>query len=236
MALIDRSNRRTEDALTERRLELEALVTTLDSKGNDLEQRLTRFSSLLDQSLEGAAERAREIARLVAESTTAGARAIAENFEAIRTGAEEERKRATEAMHTIYEQATGDSQSMLTQAAERFADVVEGLKQHELPTCSASSKRPAPSCAAASSNCRRRPPKAPRRCAASSSTRSRRWPSSTASSPGTAAASTWPSPRRAGSRRLRPRRRAASCPTRRCSPMAARVPSRRGRRAPTSPA
>ncbi len=32
---------------------------------------------------------------------------------------------------------------MLTQAAERFADVVDGLKQHELPTCSASSKRPA---------------------------------------------------------------------------------------------
>src|SRR5947209_3756228 len=66
VALIDRSNRRTEGALTERRLELEALVTTLDSKGNDLEQRLTRFSSLLDQSLEGASERAREIARLVA--------------------------------------------------------------------------------------------------------------------------------------------------------------------------
>ncbi len=129
VALIDRSNRRTEGALTERRLELEALVTTLDSKGNDLEQRLTRFSSLLDQSLEGAAERAREIARLVAESTTSGARAISENFEAIRTGAEEERKRATEAMQTIYEQATGDSQTMLTQAAERFADVVEGLKR-----------------------------------------------------------------------------------------------------------
>ncbi len=74
-------------------------MTTLDSKGNDLEQRLTRFSSLLDQSLEGAAERAREIARLIAESTTGGARAIAENFEAIRTSAEEERKRTTEAMH-----------------------------------------------------------------------------------------------------------------------------------------
>ena len=32
-------------------------------------------------------------------------------------------------MQTIYEQATGDSQTMLTQAAERFADVVEGLKR-----------------------------------------------------------------------------------------------------------
>ena len=36
----------------------------LDSKGADLEQRLTRFASLLDQSLEGAADRARDIARL----------------------------------------------------------------------------------------------------------------------------------------------------------------------------
>ena len=68
----------------ERRTELDALVTTLDSKGNDLEQRLARFSTLLDQSLEGASDRARDIARLVAESTTGGARAIAENFEAIR--------------------------------------------------------------------------------------------------------------------------------------------------------
>ena len=45
MALIDRSNRRTEGALAERRSALETLVTTLDSKGNDLEQRLTRFSA-----------------------------------------------------------------------------------------------------------------------------------------------------------------------------------------------
>ena len=103
VALIDRSNRRTEGAVTERRLELEALVTTLDNKGNDLEERLTRFSSLLDQSLEGAAERAREISRLVAEATTGGARAIAENFDNIRMNAEEERKRASEAMRGIYE-------------------------------------------------------------------------------------------------------------------------------------
>ena len=45
------------------------------SKSDDLEQRLKRFSSLLDQSLEGATERAREIARLVADATTGGARA-----------------------------------------------------------------------------------------------------------------------------------------------------------------
>ena len=67
VALIDTSNRRTEGTITERRASMEELVATLDGKSNDLEQRLTRFASVLDQSLEGAAERAREIARLTAE-------------------------------------------------------------------------------------------------------------------------------------------------------------------------
>jgi hypothetical protein len=129
VALVDRSNRRTEGALMERRTELDALVTSLDSKGNDLEQRLARFSTLLDQSLEGASDRARDIARLVAESTTGGARAIAENFEAIRNNAEEERKRTSEAMRTVYEQASGEAHTMLAEAADRFAEVINGLKQ-----------------------------------------------------------------------------------------------------------
>ncbi len=129
VALVDRSNRRTEGALMERRTELDALVTTLDSKGNDLEQRLARFSTLLDQSLEGASDRARDIARLVAESTTGGARTIAENFESIRTNAEEERKRTAEAMRSVYEQSTSEAHAMLAQASDRFADVVGGLKQ-----------------------------------------------------------------------------------------------------------
>jgi len=157
VALIDRSNRRTEGTLTERRESLEALVHILDNKGEeldhrvthftgvldkslgtmtraletraeDLDDRLTRFSSLLDQSLEGATERTREIARLVAETTNQGSRAIAENFETIRTTNEEEYKRTSEAMRTIYEQNTQQSEAMLAHAATRFTEVVEELK------------------------------------------------------------------------------------------------------------
>ena len=62
-------------------------------------------------------------------STTGGARAIAENFEAIRVNAEEERKRTSDAMRTVYEQSTNESHAMLAEAAERFAEVVGGLKQ-----------------------------------------------------------------------------------------------------------
>jgi len=147
VALIDTSNRRTEGAITERRNSLQQLIATLEEKSNDLEQRLTRFASVLDESLEGATDRAREIARLTADATTGGARAIAESFESIRSNAEDERKRTGEALHAIYEEANSESNTMFAQAAQRFADVLQGLKsmasemQHELETTRAELRR-----------------------------------------------------------------------------------------------
>ena len=158
VALIDRSNRRTEGSLNERKESLEALVNNLDTKSpdvetrisrfsgsldqsltrvvasldekaQDLQARLTRFSELLNQSLESAGDRTREIARLVANSTNQGARMIAENFESIRSSNDEEYRRTAQAMREIYDQTTGDGQQMLDQAAQRFAEVVEGLKR-----------------------------------------------------------------------------------------------------------
>jgi hypothetical protein len=129
VAAIDGSNQQTESTLAERRAALEQLIGALDSKAGDLEERLTRFAGVLDQSLEGAGERAREIARLTAESAAGGTQAIRENFEAIRSGTEEERQRLSEAMHSIYEQASEESHVMLSQAAQRFAEVLDELKQ-----------------------------------------------------------------------------------------------------------
>jgi len=129
VALIDASNQRTEGALAERRASMEQLSAALDGKAGDLEERLTRFAGVLDQSLEAAGERARDIARLTAESASTGAQTITENFEAIRSGAEEERTRLGDAMHSIYEQASEESHAMLSQAAQRFADVLDELKQ-----------------------------------------------------------------------------------------------------------
>ena len=62
-------------------------------------------------------------------STTGGARAIAENFEVIRESTEEQSKLTTEALRSIYDRATGDSHTMFTEAAQRFTDVVDGLKR-----------------------------------------------------------------------------------------------------------
>ena len=67
VALIDKSNRHADAAIGERRAGIETLVGTLDARTDDIEQRLKRFSSLLDESLDGATGRAREIARIVAD-------------------------------------------------------------------------------------------------------------------------------------------------------------------------
>jgi len=127
--IIDLSNQRTDDRVNERRVQLDSLVATLDIRTEDLEKRLSRFSGLLDESLEAASSRAREVARLVSEASAEGTRAICEQYERVRENAEEERHRATEAMRGLYEQTTGDTQALFKNASDRFADAVQGMKQ-----------------------------------------------------------------------------------------------------------
>jgi hypothetical protein len=118
VALIDHSNRRTEEQLTERRSSLESVVSTLDTRTEDIESRLKRFSSLLDEALEGASGRARDIARIIAESSSEGARVL-----------EEERRRASEQLHGVYSQHSGEASEMFSQTAQRFTDILVGMKQ-----------------------------------------------------------------------------------------------------------
>lgn len=127
--LIDKINQRTVDAVNERRAALDALIATLDLKTDDLEQRLRRFSGLLDNSLESAMGRAREIGRLIAESSVEGARTISEQFEVVRDTTEKERRLTVEAMQGIYEQAMGDTHTLFHQTTERFSELLRGVKE-----------------------------------------------------------------------------------------------------------
>jgi len=126
---IARSNQHSEDSVNERRMQLDSLVATLDIRTEDLEKRLGRFSGLLDESLEAASTRAREVARLVSEASAEGTRAIVEQYERVRENAEEERQRASEAMRGIYEQSAGETQTLFRNATDRFAEAVQGMKQ-----------------------------------------------------------------------------------------------------------
>jgi hypothetical protein len=87
--LIERSNQKTEQSVSERRTQLDALLTTLDHRSGDLEQRLKRFSGLLDESLDAASARARDVARIVSESSAEGLRAIDEQVARARGEAED---------------------------------------------------------------------------------------------------------------------------------------------------
>ena len=155
---IDKSNRFTAETVGERRAALDSLVSTLETRSSDLDQRLTRFSGLLDESLEAATARARDIARIVSESSAEGSRALTEQYGRVRTNAEdvtrliserategartvadqyqrmrehaeEERQRTAEAMRAVYIETTTDTQAMFREATERFTEVVHGMKQ-----------------------------------------------------------------------------------------------------------
>src|SRR5258707_12583360 len=97
-ALVEQSNRNTTASISERKSALESLVTTIDLRTTDLDQRLSRFTGLLDESLAAAQERARDIERAEAETAGAGSAAISRQFEAGRSTAEEEQRRTAEAM------------------------------------------------------------------------------------------------------------------------------------------
>ncbi len=129
VAQLDNSSKRTESSVTDQRAALETLVATLDNRTGDLDQRLKRFSTLLEESFVAAEARARDIARTIAEGMNTSTHAITEQYEQVRNATDEERKRTMESLHSIYQQAIGDSEVMFQSATERFTEIVQSMKQ-----------------------------------------------------------------------------------------------------------
>jgi hypothetical protein len=127
--VVEQSNRSTTASVADRKAMLDSLVTTIDLRTTDLDQRLSRFTGLLDESLAAAEERARDIARVVAETAGAGSAAISRQFEAVRAAAEEERRLTSDAMADLYQQSNQEVDGMFKQSAERFATMVQSMKQ-----------------------------------------------------------------------------------------------------------
>jgi hypothetical protein len=74
-------------------------------------------------------EEAEEVARTLQESGGEGARALSEQYARLHEQAETERRRATAAMHEVYEQNAGEAQALFEQANQRFAETVRAMKQ-----------------------------------------------------------------------------------------------------------
>ena len=127
--LVEKSSRRSEESIATRRASIETLIATLDARTDDFGQRLQRFSSLLDESLDAASSRAREIAGIVAETSNESVQVIEQQFELVRTTSEEERKRTSETMNAVYDEAAAQVHTMFSQSADRYAEIMQGMKQ-----------------------------------------------------------------------------------------------------------
>ena len=66
---------------------------------------------------------------MLAESSTEGTKAIANQYELVRATSDEERKRTSEALNAIYEQATGQTSTLFRQVSERFLEIVRQMKE-----------------------------------------------------------------------------------------------------------
>ena len=116
-------------SITNRHANLEALVSTLDARSEDFAQRLQRFAALLDELLDAATNRARQIAGIIAETSNESVRTIEQQFELVRATTEEERKRTGENMNAVYDEAATQAQTLFAQSADRFTEIMLGMKQ-----------------------------------------------------------------------------------------------------------
>jgi hypothetical protein len=129
VALLENGNRRTEESIAQRQTSVETLVSMLDTRAEDFGQRLQRFSALLDESLQSATGRAREIAGLIAQTSGQSVQTIEQQYELVRKASEEERTRTTQALTATYDEAFTQVQTLFTEATTRFSDVMQGMKQ-----------------------------------------------------------------------------------------------------------
>jgi len=127
--LIEKSNERASDSVADRNAMLESLVSNIDLRTHDLDERLSRFTNLLDDSLAAAETRARDIAQIVAQTAGSSSAEISRQFEAVRASVEDERRQTSEAMAELYDQGTREADNMFRQAADKFATIVHGMKQ-----------------------------------------------------------------------------------------------------------
>jgi archaellum component FlaC len=127
--LVEASNQRSQESLSERQTNVESLISTLDARTEDFGSRLQRFSGLLEESLDTATTRAREIASLIAESSNESVQTIEQQYELVRKTSETERARTTEAFSRVYDEAFAQVQGVFTESSNRFSEVMQGMKQ-----------------------------------------------------------------------------------------------------------
>ena len=143
VTLLEKANDDTMASVSERKNAIEGLAAVAENGTEALDKQLKKFSNLIDVSLRSAEDRARDAARLVAEATSEGARALAERHAAIRSTTEQQSRHTLQTLHDLHErvssetkdlfqQNAGEAQQFLQQATDRFAEIMRSMKQTSL--------------------------------------------------------------------------------------------------------
>lgn len=127
-ALAD-THQRIDDGLANRRNAIDDISNSLSERTTELEERLTRFNKMLEDTFSHVQGKAQDIARAVAESTATATQSIARQYELIRNSSTEERERTNVALKDTYDEAMQSVNAMFSEANSRFLEASRDLRE-----------------------------------------------------------------------------------------------------------
>jgi hypothetical protein len=126
---LSETHKRIDDGLANRRDAIDHITGVLAERTGDLEERLTRFNKMLEDTFAHAQGKAQDVARMVAESTAGATQSIARQYELIRNSSGEERERTSVALKDTYDEAMQSVNAMFSEANSRFLEASRDLRE-----------------------------------------------------------------------------------------------------------
>ncbi|MCW5681431.1 MAG: hypothetical protein KF794_09945 [Xanthobacteraceae bacterium] len=123
------AHREIDSGIDQRRNAIEQITGILASRTSDLEERLTRFNTMLHETFTQAQGKTQDIAKLVAESTAGATQSIARQYELIRNSSEEERERTAASLKSTYNEATESVNALFAEQNQRFVEAARDLRE-----------------------------------------------------------------------------------------------------------
>ncbi len=126
---LQQTHQRIDDGLARRRDAIDDISNVLAERTTELEERLTRFNKMLEDTFTHAHGKAQDIARAVAESTANSTQSIARQYELIRNSSTEERERTSGALQDTYDEAMKTVNAMFSETNARFLEASRDLRE-----------------------------------------------------------------------------------------------------------
>lgn len=126
---LSQTHQRIDDGLASRRDAIDEISNQLAARTGELEERLTRFNKMLEDTFTHAQGKAQDIARAVAESTATATQSIARQYELIRNSSSEERERTSASLKDTYDEAMQSVNAMFSEANARFLEASRDLRE-----------------------------------------------------------------------------------------------------------